>query len=268
MNRIEFIGASYVGKSTLYNALSSRLHNNDSYITEQDCKNVARKKMGLVQFLYRKILQKIIVAAGGNFVVYDIADGDHLKVQTIESYKNSLEICFRKDVILNQGIAIANKTYLFLLHLIARYDFYQKLVPNKTIVVEESFIHWHLIYQELMKIKMLECPVLDYSDAGLFPKAIIICYADEKTILERIKLREKDRKINANHLNHDHSYILNQVLVKQEVFLQHAKNAKSIDIDVLYINTAEDLQFNLTKIENFLELVKKTDRQLEMRSSG
>lgn len=253
MNRIEFIGTSYVGKSTLYNALSERLSENESYVTEQGCRKIAREKMGMFYFLYRKALQKLIGSLGGNYVVYDIEDSDHLQIKLIEEYKNSLEICFRKDLVSSQGIGMCNKTYLFLLHLIARYNFYNKLVPNKTVIVEEAFIHWHLIYQESLRVQSLLEPEESYNDIGLFPKALIVCHADDQTILQRIGLRAKKNAINQNHINQSETDILSQVLTKQEIFMQHARKAESNNIKVLYLNTAEGISDNVHKMETFLQ---------------
>ena len=267
MNRIEFIGTSYVGKSTLYNALSKQIKNSENYITEQSCRHIARKKIGPVRFLFRKCLEKGINILGGKYDVYNIPKLNLLQATVMEQYKNSLEICFNKDIVLIRGIAFSNKIYLLLLHMIAKYEFYENTTPKKTIIVEESIIHWHLIYQELVKNQLVEFKKLNVRDIGLFPKAIIICYADPDTILKRMKLREADRKLNKNHFNMEHSVILEEVLLRQEIYMQHAKNAQSINIDVLYINTAEELQYNLKIIQDFLETVNCSNPKLHLETS-
>ena len=264
MNRIEFIGTSYVGKSTLYNALSKQIKNNDYCITEESCRDIARKKIGPFKFLFRKCLEKGISILGGKYDIYNIPKLDLLQATVMEQYKNSLEICFRQDIVLIRGIAFSNKIYLLLLHMIAKYEFYEMTTPNKIIIVEESIIHWHLIYQELVKKQLVDFATLNVKDIGLFPKAIIVCYADSETIFKRMKLREADRKLNKNHLKKEQEEILEEVLLRQEIYLQHAKNAESINIEVLYINTADDLKYNLSKIETFLEAVSRSATTLQV----
>lgn len=256
MKRVEFIGTSYVGKSTLYNVLSERIKSTDSYITERHYLKLARKDMGSLLFLHRKFLQKIINILGGEYEVYDIPNLNQLEDQTLDQYKHSLAICFSEEIIALKGIAFSNRTYLALLRLIAIYKFYETVVSNKTIVVEESLIHWHLVYQELVKKESLELRVISQKDLGLFPKAIIVCHADKEIILERIKLREKKGKINKNHLNKSPIEILEEVIEKQNILLHHAMVAEFLGINVLHINTANEIDQNINEIQAFLNRLK------------
>ena len=65
MKRIEFIGASYVGKSFIYREISKNIDCESPYLTEEQFLKLGRSEMGLILFIYRKIKQLFITNLGG-----------------------------------------------------------------------------------------------------------------------------------------------------------------------------------------------------------
>lgn len=143
--------------------------------------------------------------------------------------------------------------HFFLLRLIAKYKYYESLNSDKILIAEESFIHWHLVMHELLLNNNLKLTSDCKKDIGLLPKAIIYCYADEETLLERIKLREKSKKINHNHRGKDYQVILQSVVKKQNVFSQYTMIAETMGVNVLQLNTADDIEKNTKRINPFLK---------------
>lgn len=66
MKRVEFIGTSYVGKSTLYNAFRKHIKSTDPFLAEEDFRQLARKRMSSIVFLFRKTIETIINKLGGS----------------------------------------------------------------------------------------------------------------------------------------------------------------------------------------------------------
>tara|TARA_B100000768_G_scaffold181304_1_gene203744 strand:- start:1737 stop:2507 length:771 start_codon:yes stop_codon:yes gene_type:complete len=255
MKRVEFIGASYVGKSTIYKELAKKLDSESQYLTEEQFLKLGRSEMGLTVFIYRKVKQLFINNFGGFYNLYQTQEIEYIDDTTFKNYEQTLTMCFKDDVIKLKGLEFSNKIYLSTLKKVAQYNYYQSLNSEKTILVEESIIHWHLAMHVLLLNNKFNLDEGSNKDIGLFPKAIIYCYADEETILKRIKLREKDKKINSNHINLTRNEILNKAIVKQNMFLEYAKFAEDIGSNVLRINTADSIKENIQKIDAFLKVI-------------
>ncbi|MDP2161649.1 MAG: hypothetical protein Q8K02_14285 [Flavobacterium sp.] len=225
-------------------------------MNEEMYRTLAKQKMGMPLFLIRKVLEVVVTGLGGKFKVYQIPEINTLDKETLGLYQHTLSLCYHKDVIAAKGIAFASATLLYLFKLITKYRYYHLLAPNKAILVEESIIHWHLALHTLIRLGSFEISEGLKNDIGLFPSAVIFCYADEQTIKERIHLREKVNKINKNHLGKSQHDIATSVLEKQQMFSQYVTFALSLGVPVLQINTAESLEKNVKEIDLFLKNLK------------
>lgn len=255
MKRIEFIGTSYVGKSFIYKELAKKIDSESPYLTEEQFLKLGRSEMGLILFVFRKVKQLFINNLGGCYKLYKTPDIKSLDHNTLKNYKLTLTMCFKDDVIKLKGLEFGNKTYFSALDRIAKYKYYQSLNSEKTMLTEESIIHWHLAMHVLLLNNKLNLDKVSKEDIGLCPKAIIYCYTDEETILKRIKLREKDNNINRNHINLTHNDILKKAIVKQNMFFEYSKLAEDIGSNVLRLNTANNIEENIEKIESFLKFM-------------
>lgn len=255
MKRIEFIGASYVGKSFIYREIAKNIDCESPYLTEEQFLKLGRSEMGLILFIYRKIKQLFITNLGGGcYKLYKTPDIKSLDHNTLKNYKLTLTMCFKGDVIKLKGLEFCNKTYFSVLNRIAKYKYYQSLNSEKTMLAEESIIHWHQALHVLLLNNKLNLDEGSKKDIGLFPEAIIYCYANKETILKRIKLRKKDKKINRKHINLTQNDILNKALVKQNMFFEYSKFAEDMGSNVLRLNTGNSIKENIQKIESFLKI--------------
>lgn len=252
MQRIEFIGAPYVGKSTLVKALKGEMHKFENWKLEEDFRIIARKEMGYFSFYFRRLLSFLLNFVGVEFRVYNIPQLEKLDSRILNDYQYTLQYCFLKDFLQNNSIEISNKTYLKLLELISRYHFYETIDKKSGLISEEGILHWHLVFLKLIK-NNYELPVLTSKDKGLFPAGVIYCYTDEKTLRERIGLRKQDRKINSGDLDLKMNEIAEKALEKQQIYSKYIRFAKENGTAVLSLNTADEISLNLRKIEDFIK---------------
>lgn len=251
MERIEFIGAPYVGKSTLIKSLASQIHKNEIWKLEEEFRTKARKEMGYLSFSFRRLLLFFLSFFGIEFRVYKIPQLEKLNTQILNDYHYSMQCCFNEDFLQNNSIEISNKIYLKLLELISRYSFYKSVDDKAILISEEGILHWHLVFLELLKGNY-NFPQRIFKDKGLFPKGVIFCYTDEKTIRKRIGFRKRDKKINATDLVLKADGIAEKALQKQEVYSKYIRYAKENGTAVLSLNTADELSLNIQKINEFL----------------
>lgn len=253
MKRIEFIGASYVGKSTLFEEVKKDLRIEGDYWIEEFFINKSRQEIGMLSFWYRSFLKRFIKIIGGKYNSYPGRD-NLPKEEILSKYKTTLSICFNEYFVNKQGICFAHKTYQRLLNKIKKYEYYKNIIPNKILLTEESIIHWHLAMHVLIANKKWKIEYSDKNDIGLFPDKLIFCYSDEKTLNHRMQLRVKDNRINKNHKNMSDNDILRKIWKKQEVFKKYSTMAQKKNVPVLYINTEDKLNSNKNKIIDFLKV--------------
>lgn len=252
MQRIEFIGAPYVGKSTLYRGLNDIRSIEKGWKTEEEWRKFVRKEMNYLVFIYRKILSVLIGAVGGNYHVYNYTANEHLTVDVLKKYQYTLRFCFHPMGTEN-GIAQSHKTYLKMLALISRYSFYESFKKNHALVLEEGILQWHAVFRQALMNPNFNVPEEYEKDPGLFPDGVICCYSDAKILKSRIILRQKNNEINRDDLHLSIDEILAKTLIKQEVCLRYGKLAESKGVKVLYVNTANDLNSSVLEIQKFLE---------------
>ena len=126
--------------------------------------------MGLAVFVYRKVKQLLINNIGGFYKLYKTPEIQYLDDNTLKNYEYTLRMCFNDDVIKLKGLEFSNKIYLSILKRIAQYNYYQSLNSVKTILVEESIIHWHLAMHVLLLNNKFNLQQGSNKDIGLFPK--------------------------------------------------------------------------------------------------
>ncbi|HTO14539.1 MAG TPA: hypothetical protein VLZ83_02160 [Edaphocola sp.] len=253
MDRIEFIGTYYVGKSTLYKAYSEQIEKSSKYIVEEGVRKVARKEMGIFTFYCRSILMRVFQIFGGSLNVYKIPEPFNFQNDILENYKHTLAICFQNENILSTKYSLIHKTFARLTNLIARYQFYDSLNLNKTLLTEESIIHWHQVLHDLLLDENFVFSEDQLKDKGLFPKALIYCYADSKLIFERMKMRKNSNQLNVPDMDQKLDEVLSKLILKQEVLLKYSQIAEENGVGVLRINTDEPIEKNVMKINSFLQ---------------
>lgn len=94
MNRVEFIGAPYVGKSFLFQKLNTiKGSANANWIVERQVIRLARKEMGYLNYIYRKVFQLMGKKLGYKINIYAF---DKLRCSTINDYNKTIQLCFEK----------------------------------------------------------------------------------------------------------------------------------------------------------------------------
>ena len=243
MMRIEFIGAPYVGKSFLFkkiyakrNQLSSKL------VFEQDLLNSS------YQIKLLRLINKLLnIFFSKSFNFHDTK----LNSSMLNRYADVLYPFFQQQQSLNSSnvkdILFFSKCHSLIISRIKKYETVGRNIGNtKTLIVEESILHWHLVLKKYFYSNFKEYSIHDES-----LKAIIYCYAPKKVIKERFKLRSENNLINSNHRTIDEDEVFVDIIKTQQYFLDLTDNISKTK-PVLKINTADDIELNLIKVINFL----------------
>lgn len=254
MHRIEIIGASYVGKSTLLEALDFSAY--DNIFNEQQLMHAVRRKIGYPTFIYRRIMQSVLGFFNIKFDAYKIPKFDDITSSELEEYKHTLSLCFNDKAIEVFKFEFIFQTYRQLLKKIFILLYYDTIMPKDSFfLAEESLLHWHHILHELFLREQITLSPDSLNDKGLFPKALIYCYADKETISERLELRKQNNSINKNHLNKTFDEVIDSVMRKQQFFFNYSKFLEKNGVKVLYLDTIEELNVNIQKVNEFLNSI-------------
>lgn len=265
MNRVEFIGGSYVGKTTLFRQLEIEVAANDRYITRHKAQLDNREKLGKLKFFQRKLTEYAVTKLGGDYNLYAIPELEHIDEEFLRIYEDAIAFSFSEMTIAQKGVNFAYGSLNRVLKQVRRFNKYHldyfSGSHDRIILVEEAIIHWlivewpELLMSEISKETLFENGMSSTGireKNGLFPRGIVCCYTDADTFLERIKKREMKQQINRRDKGKSHDAILEQVLDFQNIAQAYAAHYEHHGGRVLYVDTKLDLMENVKKVISFL----------------
>lgn len=259
MNRIEFIGGSYVGKSTLFNSLQKEGNLGEHIVTEKQILQIQRNQIGKIRFYFLKLLQVLLRMVGKQFDVYRKNEKLNQLHINFDDYREVISFVTSEEAIKQKGDEFSKLSLARLENKVINLNYYKSFFhsSDKTILIEESIIHWLIVDWEDRLSKELEnTSIFNESiflnDKSFFPKGIILCYADKEVIKQRIVKRRNENKINKGDVNLAEDEILNRTLGFQYNAKLYAERYESLGGKVLRLNTGDSLKLNVDKIKLFL----------------
>lgn len=91
-------------------------------------------------------------------------------------------------------------------------------------------------------------------------RAVVYCYADENTVVDRILGRyEKMGRLLPQHKNKTKEELIEQEKITLDNKLKMINYIESLNIPVLYINTTDEMQSNVDKVISFVNSL--TDKE-------
>lgn len=256
--RIEMIGPSAVGKTTLYNRLDRALNSNAEVLTLKDAYKEAALQADIsaneiLLFCYQNALKSGLFKSKerglGRVILTKKYNMKSLKKTGFGKFLVSFDIHHEHSREYRDPVFVQKMLNGFLDKVEDHLLLEQSLRTNKILLVDEGMIHHHT-------------GITDYalqtytgeelrSDPVFSPAGIIHCVQDEEVIYEQaIKRKEEGIK------TFSHGGLTNKELrpfIKKNVIYdkQKTERLKNIGIPVLDIHTGEDFEVNLNKIVSF-----------------
>lgn len=259
MQRIELIGASGVGKTTLYEKLSRISLENRTYLTLKDAYKTAALNCEIPKghvklFFYKKLLKSGLVKSKewglGKVILMDRLQGKTDKRSKYDPFSVSFDILYHylKD---EPGPFYVEKRMSRFLRTIDDYLLLDRGLPgDELVLVDEGITTHHYPGITDYGFQIYSTEQLK-SDPVFNPSGIIFCVQSADIIFEQAIRRRKNgiKTFSHGRLNHEElrKHIEKNIL-KDE---RKIEGYRRIGVPVLEINTGEDFEQITKKIEVF-----------------
>ncbi len=262
MKRIEFIGGSGVGKTTLFLEIIKLKRAKDCWMTVEEARqNLAktvypkRKLHKLFQLYLRinkiKILQPQMVNRILNSYKVDVIDSMQDRYSDVADL--ILEGLINSSINSVKKIALASYYKQLLFDEIILFDFFK---IEGLVAFHDSIIHVSQAFNVEEKVKTIfeNHRILKTS---LIPVGIVYCYLDKVKCLERRKKRINEGKgsLGERTLKNKELKELNHRSLK--VAEDKIKVLKNYNIEILELNMEDSVQDNAKKAYNFINKLSK-----------
>ena len=258
LKRIEFVGGSGVGKTTLLKEIIKLKKSKDCWMTvEETRRNLAKtiklkRKLHKLFQLYLKInpisiFQQSMINRILNSYMVDVLDSMY------EYYSDIADSIFEtlcKNDKTNSVMNMSTAAHCFNL-LYRELMFFNYFKIDSLVVFDESIIHHSSAFSDEEKVKML---FKNHKKLGtsIIPIGIVYCHLDRVKYLERRKNRIREGKATFFDRNQKNEELQKSCYRELKATEDKIKVLKNYDIEILKLNMENPVTVNAKKVYDFI----------------
>lgn len=262
MQRIDFIGASGVGKTSLFNELISRRSETEKWMTIDEAKLIITLHLVINNFndVKHKFFAPLLKFKYLNFIFA------YVYKNTVHSYlmellrKNKEQYSEFLEILLKNAVIKEEEPLYKLLNVVWFYNIFENVI-----LIEQSPIEGVVIFDESLSHKLCslsnsftgidDIAIMEFSTIPP-PLAIIHCHLDPIETLQRLKQRQRENnKLILKHYNLNDDQLLESIKARKHYAQIGAQVMKDRGVKVIDIDMNDDTQQNLKKVINFLKYI-------------
>lgn len=268
MKRIELIGLSGVGKTTLYNKIVNIPVDNRPYLTLKEAykkgalnQDISLKQMKL--WLYQIVLKFNLYESKawgiGKTILHSVKK-EHVKRKDFEPFIVSYLILlnFLKD---SNDYGLVYKRVTSFLKKIEEYMILKSsLTNNIPVLVDEGVVHKH---PGITQYGLKNYSAADLHDDFTFnPAGLINCEQTEDVIFQQAMKRKKNGIHTFTHGSMNRTELKNHIKKSMKRYKKKVSYFEEIGVPILHIDTGDAFEKNVQKINSFTQSIISDDKTL------